>query len=144
MNKLRASFSGLLCSFLCASLLIGSGCSTIRMSYDAHVQTTDGHSGDFEYEASYDVGSYPVLCGLTAIFFGGACWFYVVMPTSGQKTQVKHDAEAKLDALMSGREYTLSEKETHQLGWGDSASKNHLTLPPSVAPAAPAPQGEAK
>ncbi len=42
-----------------------AGCSSIRMKYGSEVKGSDGRTGTFVYQKSYDVGSYPVLCGLT-------------------------------------------------------------------------------
>ncbi len=69
------------------------GCSNIRLRYEGTVQTKDGKVSNVMFEKSYAVkGGIPEFCIMTGIFMGGACWYYIVMPTVLQKNDIVNDA----------------------------------------------------
>lgn len=66
--------------------LFSAGCGTIRLNYSATAKDQVGNLQTVSVEKSYPVeGGIKSLCYLTAIGFGGACWYYLVMPTTTQK-----------------------------------------------------------
>jgi hypothetical protein len=106
--------------------LLGSGCTSIRMRYDADV-AVGGKTAKFSHEQSYSIGSgLPVLCVLTGIFFGGACWFYTVMPTTDQRRQSEADAKAALEKALGGKSYEISACTNDRVGWTNDPESVNL------------------
>lgn len=110
-----------------------SSCSSIRLRAEAPIQDESHGVGIVTFEKSYSTGSFSALCPLTAIFFGGACWFYLTMPTTKQKEQVIYDAESALInqgfELGSGQAFDVSSKgyrddETYfDIFWNNSTTQ---------------------
>ena len=114
---------------ICACVLFSvfSACSTIRMRYDADIETAAGKTGTYRFEKSYDVsGGQSVFCGLSAIFFGGACWFYLVMPTTLQISTVTADAEKALNQDLGNNEATIQSFRVKSSGWNDAPLVSEL------------------
>jgi hypothetical protein len=89
--------------FLSCLALIG--CTTIRMKYESTVNV-DGVSLPYTYTNSYPVGgAHASLCMLTGIFFGGYCWYYLVMPTVLQKGQAIGEAQNRLPSQLAGKKF---------------------------------------
>ena len=87
-----------------------SGCSSIRMKYESKVKTDDKKISKYAFEKSYSLDPIPFWCAVTGIFFGGACWYYTVMPTTNHVKDVRADAKERLGEIMGEKEYTV-EKE---------------------------------
>jgi hypothetical protein len=82
-----------------------AGCTTIRMKYESTVEV-EGVSQSYTYINSYPVGgAHASLCMLTGIFFGGYCWYYLVMPTVLQKGQVIQEAQNRLPSQLAGKKF---------------------------------------
>lgn len=95
-----------------------TGCGTIRLRYKGEIQTDKNEKAHFTYLKSYDVTSaQSTTCALTAIFLGGACWFYLVMPTVNQANEIKKDADAQLLKTMKGQKFTKVEEIVTQESW---------------------------
>lgn len=109
-----------------------SSCTSIRMQYDAELKTEDGRTGSYVYQKSYDTSSIAVFCGLSAIFFGGACWYYVVMPTVPQENQTSKDALTHLDALLKDSNYEIVSSHTDKISWSSEREVGDLKIPTSV------------
>lgn len=103
---------------LALTLVLLSSCSSIRMQYYTEIKTTEGKTAKFRYRQSYDVSPHDTLCGLTAIFLGGACWFYLVMPTVNQQQAIREDGERELSKQLKGGKYEPVRAGASQAGWG--------------------------
>lgn len=67
-------------------------CSSIHMKYEGEIHAADGRKGIVQAEKSYKVDrSHREFCMFTGIFFGGYCWFYLVMPTTEQRRTFYED-----------------------------------------------------
>ena len=103
------------------TLLSFSACATQRLRYTAQFET-EGAAKRFEFQKSYEVGGgIPTLCGLTAIFFGGACWYYLVMPTVPDQAQAAKDGEAALKKLLGEKPYAVKGTAVDLMGWDEAA-----------------------
>lgn len=92
-------------------------CGTMRLKMKAPYKTTQG-SGTMVYERSYDVGGgMPLWCGLTAIFYGGACWAYLAMPFVPQEKAFVKDATEALNEELGTSEAVLESPEVERLSW---------------------------
>ena len=111
-------------------------CSSIRMSYDASIKTEDGREGQFKMKKSYDVGAEPVLCGLTGIFLGGACWYYLAMPTTNQERQIEADSEQELSKTLKNGKFSVVSKSVTQDGWTDKPKESTLQFDGAAEPTA--------
>jgi len=100
-------------------VIYSMGCGTIRMRYDSDLQTPEGKTAHYVYEKSYEIPLYPTLCGLSAIFFGGACWFYLVMPTVHQDDFVTKDALSSLDQRLKTDKYKITRQRLSRVNWED-------------------------
>ena len=98
-------------------LVFTTSCSHIRMGYDAQVKRESGAVSAYHFEKTYDTGSMPTFCGVTAIFLGGACWFYLVMPTTPQEADVTADAKSRLEQLLSPASYEILRPRTDRVSW---------------------------
>jgi hypothetical protein len=112
---------------IAALIFISSGCGSIRMQYGARVEAENGRTGNFVFEKSYDLGSLPVLCGLTAIWFGGACWFYLAHPTVPNSNAVRDDAMAKLDEIFGEVPYKLSSVKSDKTSWSNMPEESKFS-----------------
>lgn len=102
-------------------------CSSIRLQYDADVQTKDGKAGQFHFEKSYNVGGgQPLWCGLSFIFFGGACWYYLVMPTVPEKHILEADAEAALQKKLGSSPVSTENVKIDQVSWSNEPPTSEL------------------
>lgn len=113
--------------------LLSTSCTSIRMQYDAELKTEDGRTGSYVYQKSYDTSSFALFCGLTVIFFGGACWYYTVMPSVPQEKQTRKDALNELDALLKNSSYEILSSHTDKVSWQDSREASDLQFPNSGA-----------
>lgn len=119
-----------LAPFALALVLLTSSCSSIRMRYAADLETGDGRKGTYVFEKSYTVETFPVFCGVTAIFLGGACWFYLVMPTVPQVNKMQNDAHAQLEELLGpSTTYTIRASQTDRMNWEDQKQYTDLRMP---------------
>jgi hypothetical protein len=114
-----------------------SSCTSIRMQYDAELKTEDGRTGSYVYQKSYDTSSIAVFCGLSAIFFGGACWYYTVMPTVPQENQTRKDALKNLDSLLKDSNYEVVSSHTDKIGWSGEREVSDLQFPNPVESTTP-------
>lgn len=104
------------------------GCSSMRLQYAAKIETTDGKRGKFTYEKSYNTRSLKIWCPLTAIFYGGACWFYLVMPTTGDNEIARSDAYESLDQLIGDGKYVIKSEKLSRLSWSGGEATHELSF----------------
>lgn len=62
----------------------------------------------------------PLWCGLTAIFYGGACWAYVAMPFVPQEEQIKKDALTVVNTHLGTSDVVLLAPEVNRISWGSA------------------------
>lgn len=106
--------------------VVFSACSSQRLRYSAEVET-GGSSKKFQFEKSYDVGGgIPVWCGLSAIFWGGACWYYLAMPTVSEEQRVREEGEAALKNAMRANSYSVKSFKTERVSWKEAAESARL------------------
>jgi len=93
-------------------------CSNMRLRYTAKMASPKGEEQLVKLEKSYPVGgSYKTLCYVTAIAFGGSCWFYLVMPTTDQKEQFRTDAKRILSKHFSNDKLVLKDEWIGGVSW---------------------------
>ena len=95
------------------SLAMLYGCATIRLRYEVDVNVSaDGKSGSKEaivssgkvtFEKSYPVDSQMILCLVSGVFYGGACWLYLGMPNSDQISVMKREAKYRIMERFEGK-----------------------------------------
>lgn len=72
-----------------------AGCANMRGAYQADVVVDNQRAGCVRYEGAVET-DFAVACGLTGIFYGGACWGYISMPHDDQVRVMRSRALAKL------------------------------------------------
>jgi hypothetical protein len=82
--------------FVLVPLLVG--CTTYRGAYQADIVVDNQRTGCVRYEGDIDTSGFALACGLTAIFYGGACWAYVALPHDDDIDEMRARATAKLEA----------------------------------------------
>jgi len=112
MKFLRKSaiFLGLICLLL-------TSCSNVKVSYRAKVKTKNQKNYSYTFEKSYKVAGIQVLCIITGIFYGGACWAYLGMPTSGQSKNIRKDAQVALTEKLGANNFTVADVNILRRGW---------------------------
>lgn len=112
---------------VCASaLLLLASCSTMHLRLESQYKSPKG-DGKVVYEKSYDLASFPWICGATAIFYGGGCWAYVMMPMVPQEGKFTEDAKAELRKKLEADEVTLVEPEVTRTSWSQKETKLELS-----------------
>ncbi len=95
-------------------------CSTIRMQVKSPYKSAQGN-GFMIYERSYSVGGgMPLWCGLSAIFYGGACWAYLGMPFVPQEDKIIKDATTVVRSKLGSEDVMLEKPEVKRLSWGSA------------------------
>ncbi len=103
---------------LISILIITSSCSTISMYGSGKVRNEDKALGTFVYQKSMSVGAgHIVLCALTGIFYGGWCWAYLGMPTSGHKDEFKESIITDLKNETGSETIILDDLKMERLSW---------------------------
>jgi len=89
-----------------------SSCSSARLKYTGSIITEKTEQpSSFVYEGNYEVGDLRIWCILTAIFYGGACWAYITLPTESMENGIMSDAEKRIVEL-TGKEKIVYVKDT--------------------------------
>lgn len=102
------------------SLLFTMACSTIRIQVKSPYKSSQG-TGHVTYERSYDVGGgMPLWCGLSAIFYGGACWAYLGMPYVPDEEKIVKDATTVLNTKLGSTDAVLESPEVKRLSWSSA------------------------
>jgi hypothetical protein len=117
---------------LLAALFTFSSCSNIQMRYRAKITNSAGDKGAFVYDRSYRAGPTHTWCWITGIFYGGACWNYALMPSSGQAETIRRDAEEKLKSLMEGHEFNIDRYRIIKLSWARRRTSAELDIEQST------------
>jgi hypothetical protein len=122
-------------STLLILLIAALGCSTIRLNYQSKFEAADGRKGQYHMVKSYEIGGpYSTLCPLTAIFIGGACWFYLVMPTVNQTQEIEADAETKLNQTLGAGKYKIVSSSVERESWRQDEEISQVLFAPKDAP----------
>ncbi len=101
-------------------VFLSFSCSTIRMQVKAPYKSSQGN-GHVTYERSYSVGGgMPLWCGLTVIFYGGACWAYVGMPFVPHENMIIKDATTVVRTKLGSQDAVLENPEVKRLSWGSA------------------------
>jgi hypothetical protein len=92
----------------------------MRLQVKAPYKSAQG-SGTMIYEKSYDVGGgMPLWCGLTAIFYGGACWAYLGMPFVPQEERIVKEATEVANARFGVTDVVLENPVVNRLSWSSA------------------------
>jgi hypothetical protein len=114
-------------SLLCLLGIFFCACSTIRMQYQGDVDTADGKTQHYVYEKSYEIPLFPTLCPVTAIFLGGACWYYLVMPTVQQGQMVTADAHTAIAKQFKSTGLKPSKESADRVSWDQKPESSSLS-----------------
>lgn len=121
-------------ALLLASLIFFSSCGTMRLYLRAPYKNTQG-TGTVTYERSYPVGGgIPLWCGLSAIFYGGACWAYLAMPFVPQQDKFVNDAVTELNSKTNSTDSVIENAEVLRISWG--SAEPYLAVEPVSVPVA--------
>jgi len=94
-------------------------CSTIRLNYDAKVKNDKGETARYNYQKSYKITASAIVCGVTAVIYGGWCWSYLFRPFANDITNVSTDASIDLETKHAGY-HVVSENVTRESWKGGS------------------------
>lgn len=104
-------------AFIALAFIFSTGCSSIRMKYEGDFKTNDGKAGTVTAEKTYPLNGDETICIATAIFLGGYCWYYLVMPTVPQTKQMEADVKISLGETLKSENYTLTTVSNKRLSW---------------------------
>ncbi len=100
----------------------------MRLQLKSPYKSAQG-GGSLIYERSYDVGGgMPLWCGLTAIFYGGACWAYLAMPFVPHEERLVKDAIAELQAKLRSADAIIEAPVVKRLSW--SSAETYVEIRP--------------
>lgn len=101
-------------------IMLSVSCSTMRLQLKAPYKSAQG-TGTMLYERSYNVGGgMPLWCGLTAIFYGGACWAYLGMPFVPHEEKLVKDATQELNTKLGSTDAVIETPEVNRLSWSSA------------------------
>lgn len=113
--------------FLLAVSLLLLSCSSIRMKYESDILVEGQKTQHFVYENSYPVGgAHAPLCGITAIFLGGSCWYYLVMPTVQQKQIIAEDADDFLKKKMGPAKFEEEKIKVSKVSYQEGSEQTEF------------------
>lgn len=105
----------------CLALVLATalaGCSSIRMEYEGEITTQDGKKAFVKAEKSYKIPSHhSTMCGITGIFAGGYCWFYLVMPTTQQRSTMESEVKSVINEKLKSTNYELVTIKNNKKNW---------------------------
>lgn len=101
-------------------MILSVSCGTMRLQVKSPYKSSQGN-GQITYERSYDVGgAMPLWCGVSAIFYGGACWAYLAMPFVPQEEKVLKDAVNELNTKSGATDTVLEAPEVKRISWSSA------------------------
>lgn len=103
-----------------------ASCSSMHMKMDSAYESPKG-KGKVTFEKTYDLASFPYICGATAIFFGGGCWAYLAMPMVPQEQEFLDDAKKSLKEKLGTDDVTFIEPEVRREHWHAYETKLEIT-----------------
>lgn len=106
-------------------LFLISACSSTRIRYDADVKICDQRIR-YTYTKSYSNGAWPIICGVTSWYLGGACWFYLAMPTVPQRALIKSDGLSNLHSLAEKRPFEIENESIMRESWSREPASSNL------------------
>ncbi|NRA64165.1 MAG: hypothetical protein HRU19_06745 [Pseudobacteriovorax sp.] len=90
-----------------------SSCQSYRLQYieDFYIENGKEEVGPYRYlyEETFERGWFPFACGLTAFFYGGACWLYFTT-NANHVRKLEYNAEENLNRILGDTEPLLSWK----------------------------------
>jgi hypothetical protein len=98
------------------------------MRYETKFTASNGKSGQFVYENSYNVGSLQTWCIITGILYGGACWGYLSYPSKDHDNFVTSDAKIKLANLIGTTDIGFENTRITKTTWGGKPESHKLSL----------------
>ncbi|MES2525471.1 MAG: hypothetical protein V4598_00225 [Bdellovibrionota bacterium] len=117
-------------ALLLVTLVILTSCGTMRLYLKAPYKNANG-TGVITYERAYPVGgAMPLWCGLSAIFYGGACWAYLAMPFVPQQDKFVSDATAELNAKTNSTDSIIENPEVLRISW--SSAVPYIAVEPTA------------
>jgi hypothetical protein len=119
-------------------LFLLSSCSTVRLGYQGAVKDQDGNEvGSFAMEKSYSTSNMQLWCIITGIIYGGACWGYLIMPTTNQRKEFHRDALARIKEKTGRDNLQFHYDGIKKVSW--ESSEEFFTLNLGQLAPAPAP-----
>lgn len=108
------------------SFLFIFSCGTMRLQVKSPYKSSQG-SGHVTYERSYKVGGgMPLWCGLSAIFYGGACWAYLGMPFVPDENRALKDTTTVLNSRLGTTDVVLENPQVKRISW--SSAETYFSL----------------
>lgn len=107
-------------------LLFTLSCGTMRLQVKSNYKTSQ-ETGVVIFEKSYPVGgAMPLWCGLTVIFYGGACWAYLGMPFVPQEERFLKEAAQAINREKGVSDAELVGPVVDRISW--SSAEEYLAL----------------
>lgn len=98
-------------------MILAVSCGTMRLQVKSPYKSSQGN-GQIVYERSYDVGgAMPLWCGLSAIFYGGACWAYLAIPFAPAEERFVKDATAELNSKLGSTDAVIENPVVKRISW---------------------------
>jgi len=118
--------------WLCGLTLLLNSCLSLRLSYTGNVVTEDNKKHAFVYQDSVGTKLEGITCGLTAIFYGGTCWLFALMPYPSQREYVASMARDNLESRFQKTKFKLSNTSVEKYGYNAFANSPYVVLNPPV------------
>ncbi len=74
----------------------------------------------------------PLWCGLSVIFYGGACWAYLAMPFVPQQDKFIQDATTELNLKIGSQDSLILTPQIERISWG--SAEPYLAVTPELIP----------
>ena len=124
-------------------ILALTSCSAVRIRYEADVKTQNGDVYEYKYRKSFSVLPHSIACGLTFWYYGGWCWYFALLPTSGQQEDARWSGLKLLDKQFGKDKYEILDEDTYRSSYLEKRPQHDLVLvkkagaPPPVAAPSP-------
>jgi hypothetical protein len=105
---------------------------SLRLSYTGALVTDANKKHSFVYQNSVDTKLEGITCGLTAIFYGGTCWLYALMPYPGQREQIKSMARDNFEYRLKKKTFKIIDSEVEKYGYNYGSESAYVILNPPV------------
>ncbi|HLE12587.1 MAG TPA: hypothetical protein VI754_15125 [Bacteriovoracaceae bacterium] len=105
-------------------ILLTTSCSHMTIEYTADVKdNSQNYIGKYSLETTHSTGDLPTWCWITGIFYGGACWAYLLMPLPSQKNSIQRNVDTRLDARLGVGNYNLQNIIITRRDWNATSDR---------------------
>ncbi len=102
-----------------------TSCSTMTVNYEANLEVNSKGAGKFSAIRTVPNKMY-IPCIITGIFYGGACWANLLMPTNQQRMDLFDQMRSALDNRLGSGTYNIVSEKMYRSSWSATLSSEKL------------------